>query len=137
MVRTSPSSAGVRVCSLVGVLRSHMPHEQKSRTWTTEAILSHSVQTSKMVYIKTSLKKKKSQWTITSHPDSLNSMPCISREFLFFPSKCFHVYGFILFSSNPREQVEQIYIICWKSIYRELNKSKLILFYHRFWKIQK
>ena len=62
VVKTLPSSAGGAVRSLVGKLRSHMPHGQKTKTQNRSNIVTNSIKTFKKW--STSKKKKKiKEWS--------------------------------------------------------------------------
>ena len=62
-VKTSPSNAW-GTGSLVGKLRSHMPHGQKTRTWDRSNIVTDSIKTLKMVPIKKKTLKKEINTTL-------------------------------------------------------------------------
>ena len=54
---------GVRVRSLVGELRSHMPHGQKTKTSNRISVVTDSIKTLKMVHIKNKKPLKKYRGT--------------------------------------------------------------------------
>ena len=104
----------VHVRSLVGELRSHMPHGQKTKTQNRSNIITHSVKALKMVHIKKSLKRKdKKEKSQVKHLKSRNPLqitqnPEKKTVFLLFFLICFfrcllryHLLGRPSFSHHP------------------------------------